>query len=146
MSESNTGVYLRQLYDSLVAHLHQSLASQGYAEITPSHGLIFQYLDEKGSRITSLASHAGMTKQSMSALVYQLESLGYLSRTPDPDDGRAVLFILTPKGEQLKKLAQSINRGFEQRWEEAVGAENYQLLRGLLLKMIESPPSILIHP
>ncbi|SEI84189.1 DNA-binding transcriptional regulator, MarR family [Dyadobacter sp. SG02] len=138
MSESNTGVYLRQLYDSLVTNLHQELALQGYAEITPSHGLIFQYLDEKGSRITSLASLAGMTKQSMSALVYQLENLGYLNRTPDPDDGRAALFILTPKGEQLKKIAQKINRSFEQRWEEAVGVENYSLLRELLLKMIES--------
>lgn len=138
MSESNTGVYLRQLYDSLVTNLHQELALQGYAEITPSHGLIFQYLDEQGSRITSLASLAGMTKQSMSALVYQLENMGYLARTPDPADGRAVLFILTSKGKQLKKTAQGINRGFERRWEEAVGAENYQLLRGLLLKIIES--------
>ena len=137
MSESNTGVYLRQLYDSLVTNLHQELALQGYAEITPSHGLILQYLDEKGSRITSLASLAGMTKQSMSALVYQLENMGYLNRTPDPDDGRAVLFVLTPKGEQLKKTAQSINHDFEQRWKEAVGAESYQLLRGLLRKMIE---------
>ncbi|MCF0072283.1 winged helix DNA-binding protein [Dyadobacter sp. CY261] len=74
----------------------------------------------------------------MSALVYQLENLGYLNRTPDPDDGRAALFILTPKGEQLKKIAKKINRGFEQRWEEAVGVENYKLLRELLLKMIES--------
>lgn len=142
MSESNTGVYLRQLYDSLVTNLHKELALQGYEEITPSHGLIFQYLDEKGSRITSLANLAGMTKQSMSALVYQLENLGYLNRTQDPVDGRAVLFILTPKGEQLKKIAQKINRGYEQRWEEAVGAENYKLLRELLLKMIESSPQI----
>jgi DNA-binding MarR family transcriptional regulator len=136
MSESNTGVYLRHLYDSLVTNLHKELALQGYGEITPSHGLIFQYLDEKGSRITSLASQAGMTKQSMSALVYQLENLGYISRTPDPADGRAALFILTSKGEQLKKIVIKINRTFEQQWEEALGIENYNLLRELLLKLI----------
>jgi DNA-binding MarR family transcriptional regulator len=138
MSEPNTGVYLRQLYDSLVTNLHKELALQGYEEITPSHGLVFQYMDEKGSRITSLASLAGMTKQSMSALVYQLENLGYLIRTADPDDGRAVLFVLTAKGEQLKSLAKKINRNFEQRWEETLGTEQYTLLRGLLLKLVES--------
>ena len=49
----NTGVYLRQLYDGLVANLHQHLEEEGYGEITPSHGLVFQYLEEKGSRITT---------------------------------------------------------------------------------------------
>ena len=94
----NTGAYLRELYDSLVANLHQHLAEEGYGEISPSHGLVFQYLEEGGSRITTLAARAGMTKQSMSALVYQLEDYGYLKRKTDPEDARAVLFYLTHQG------------------------------------------------
>ena len=90
----NTGVYLRVLYDDLVLNLHQRLDEAGYGEITPSHGLVFQYLEDNGSRITDLAAHAGMTKQSMSALVYQLEEYGYLKRKNDPLDARAVLGCL----------------------------------------------------
>ena len=132
----NTGAYLRELYDSLVENLHHCLAAEGYGEITPSHGLVFQYLSSDGSRITGLASQARMTKQSMSALIYQLEENGYLKRKPDPSDARAVLFLLTPKGEDLKEKAQGINYIFEKRWAETLGAKRYQLLRTMLEELI----------
>jgi DNA-binding MarR family transcriptional regulator len=134
----NTGAYLRQLYDSLRENLHTRLAQEGYAEITPSHGLVFQYLDPKGSRITELAARAGMTKQSMSALVYQLEELGYLKRKDDPDDARAVLFVFTAKGETLKTTGQQINYEFEKRWEQVLGVAQYQKFREMINQLVES--------
>jgi DNA-binding MarR family transcriptional regulator len=128
----NTGAYLRQLYDALVTNLHARLAEEGYSEITPSHGLVFQYVEEDGSRITELASRAGMTKQSMSALVYQLEEAGYLKRKDDPRDARAVLFILTAKGQALKTKGQQINYQFEKKWEQALGTAQYEKFRDML--------------
>lgn len=128
----NTGAYLRTLYDRLVKNLHEQLSQMGYGEITPSHGLVFQYLEEEGSRITGLAIQAGMTKQSMSALVYQLEEQSYLKRKDDPEDARAVLFILTVKGKTLKAKAQQINYEFEKRWEEMLGTSAYKKFRAML--------------
>ena len=87
----NTSAYLRGLYDSAVANLHRRLEEEGYGEITPSHGLVFQYMSDEGSRITDLASRAGMTKQSMSALVYALEESSYLKRKPDPSDAAGII-------------------------------------------------------
>ena len=128
----NTGAYLRQLYDALVTNLHARLAEEGYSEITPSHGLVFQYVEDAGSRITELALRAGVTKQSMSALVYQLEESGYLKRKDDPSDARAVLFILTSKGQALKTRGQQINYQFEKKWEQELGAGQYQKFREML--------------
>ena len=128
----NTGAYLRRLYDDLVTNLHQRLAEVGYSEITPSHGLVFQYLEDGGSRITTLAEHTGMTKQSMSALIYQLEGFGYLERKNDPLDARAVLFILTDKGKTLKSKARQLNYQFEKKWEKKLGASQYQTFRQML--------------
>lgn len=133
----NTGAYLRQLYDSLVMNLHARLEEEGYREITPSHGLVFQYLEETGSRITDLALQASMTKQSMSALVYQLEEHGYLRRKPDPDDARAVLFVLTAKGEKLKNMAQEFNFQYEKKWEQKLGTLQYQRFRDTIAKLAE---------
>jgi DNA-binding MarR family transcriptional regulator len=134
----NTGAYLRQLYDALVTNLHARLAEEGYGEITPSHGLVFQYVEEDGSRITELASRAGMTKQSMSALVYQLEESGYLKRKNDPSDARAVLFILTAKGQTLKTKGQQINYQFEKKWEQELGAAQYQKFRDMLKELVDA--------
>ena len=129
---------MRELYDALVKNLHKHLAEQGYAEISPSHGLVFQYLEEEGSRITLLAARAGMTKQSMSALVYQLEDYGYLKRKPDAHDARAILFRLTAKGQALRTKAQNINYQFEQEWKQALGAESYETFRTMIKKLAEA--------
>lgn len=133
----NTGAYLRELYDSLVKNLHSNLAAEGFSEISPSHGLVFQYLEEEGTRITTLATRAGMTKQSMSALVYQLEEYGYLKRKGDPDDARAVLFLLTTKGQSLKARAQQINYEFEQRWEVILGPSQYLKFRDMIGRLVD---------
>jgi DNA-binding MarR family transcriptional regulator len=141
----NTGAYLRELYDSLVVNLHKQLAEEGYGEISPSHGLVFQYLEEEGSRITTLAGRAGMTKQSMSALVYQLEDYGYLKRKPDPVDARAILFYLTTKGKTLKAKAQNVNYQFEQKWEKTLGTEQYKKLREMIQKLVEAEGAVFDH-
>ena len=137
----NTGAYLRELYDSLVANLHRQLAEEGYKEISPSHGLVFQYLEEGGSRITTLAAKAGMTKQSMSALVYQLEDYGYLKRKADAEDARAILFYLTAKGQTLRAKAQAVNYQFEQKWKQTLGAEQYKKFREMIQKLAEAEAS-----
>lgn len=134
----NTGAYLRELYDSLVANLHQRLADDGFGDISPSHGLVFQYIDEAGSRITTLATRVGMTKQSMSALVYQLEDNGYLKRKPDPDDARAVLFHLTAKGQALRIKGRELNYRYEQRWERTLGVTQYKKFREMLQTLAEA--------
>jgi DNA-binding MarR family transcriptional regulator len=99
---------------------------------------VFQYLEEGGSRITTLAAQAGMTKQSMSALVYQLEDNGYLKRKGDPEDARAILFYLTTKGQTLKTKAQNLNYQFEQKWEQTLGQEQYKKFREMIQKLAET--------
>lgn len=133
MSEQiNTGAYLRELLDALAANLHAQLAAHGHPEIRPSHGWVFQYIADQGSRITELAAKVGITKQSMSALVYQLEEWGYLSPQPDPADRRAQLYRLTDKGLALRQLGRGINQQFEQQWMRKLGEAQYQQFRECL--------------
>ena len=43
----------------------------------------------------------------MSRLVAGLEQLGYVTRTPDPDDRRARLLVATPEGADVITYARS---------------------------------------
>lgn len=133
----NTGFYLKALSDDLVGNLHVQLEQEGYGEIRPAHGTVFQYMQEEGSRITELAAKVKITKQSMSTLVYQLEEWGYLERKPDPTDKRAVLFAFTEKGWAVRNLGRAINYAYEKRWEEKLGAKNFALFRQLLQRLWE---------
>jgi DNA-binding MarR family transcriptional regulator len=113
------------------------LKEKGYEDISPSHGWIFHYTKETGSRITDLATIAKITKQSMSTLASQLEEAGYVKRKPDPSDKRAWLLILTAKGRKVKEAGQLINFNFEKKWEQKLGTKDYQEFRRLLMQLCQ---------
>ena len=134
---TNTGVYLRTLWDELGYNMEMQLKDKGYEDITPSHGWIFYNTGENGSRITELAAKAKITKQSMSVLVAQLEKGGYVKKLPDATDKRAWMLVLTAKGKKIKSLGQQINFEFEEQWKKKLGVRDYDQLRQLLMRLCE---------
>ena len=133
----NTGAYLRILWDDLRLNMEEQLKEKGFHDVTPSHGWIFHNTKEEGSRITDLAVMAKITKQSMSALVAQLEETGYVKKKVDPTDKRAWLLVLTPKGKRARDAGHEINFEFEKNWEQKLGKKEYSQLRQLLIKLCE---------
>jgi DNA-binding MarR family transcriptional regulator len=62
-------------------------------------------LDQTGPRrLTDLAVNEQVTQPSMTALVTQLEDLGFAERRRDPGDGRVVLVAITRAGKQYLRL------------------------------------------
>src|SRR5437879_6592452 len=51
-------------------------------------------------RLTDLAVNEGVTQPSMTAVVTQLEELGFAERRRAPDDGRVVMVAITRTGKQ----------------------------------------------
>ena len=133
----NTGAYLRILWDELRFNMEDQLKEKGFDDISPSHGWIFHHTKEEGSRITELAAIAKITKQSMSALVAQLETAGYVKKKTDSTDKRAWLLVLTAKGKKVKAVGQEINYQFEKTWEQKLGKKDYSQFREFLVKLCE---------
>ncbi len=52
-------------------------------------------------RITELAAEERVTQPAITLLVNRLAERGWVERTPDPSDGRAVLVSLTAAGEEV---------------------------------------------
>ncbi len=106
----------RQMVGELVARLR----AVGYTDITAAHHPVFENIDPDGTRLTTLATKAGMTHQSISELVSGLERNGYLTRRPDPSDGRARIVCLAPKGQGLIRRATAEIAEIELAWLERV--------------------------
>src|SRR5262249_6562082 len=94
----NIGVLLQLLSRDFERRARGTLQVRGHTELLPSHQVVFASLGRNGTRLTALARHAGMTKQAMGQIVDDLEQLGYVERTPDPDDGRAKIVRFTAAG------------------------------------------------
>lgn len=74
----------------------------GTAAITEAQGALFQNLDADGSRLTTLATRARMTKPSMLELIDRAQASGFVQRLPDPQDRRARIVALTLAGRHMQ--------------------------------------------
>jgi len=141
------GALLRLAGQGLQQRLSTWIAESGYEGIQPAHSAVIQPLwqSPEGLRITELARSSRITKQSMSALVAELDAAGYIARVADPDDARAIRIRLTAQGRRYVSDVRALSRQVEKEWAAEIGArrledvrEALQLLLTNVLKVDES--------
>jgi len=87
---------LRVLFSRLRTRLREVDSA---ADLTPSQTSVLIRLYKDGPASTSeLAGAERVRSQSMTATLAGLDQLGYLARSPDPDDGRRQVISLTASG------------------------------------------------
>jgi DNA-binding MarR family transcriptional regulator len=129
---------LREFRDDLAA----PRADAGYGDIREPHFQIFGNIRMGGIRLTELADRSQLSLAATSELVNDLAEMGYLTRRPDPADGRAKLIDLTERGRDLMGLAGERVADIEQRWSAVVGARNFtQMCRTMQRLLDELDPA-----
>ena len=115
---------VRLLFD-VQAELIRRVAQHGFDDLRPRHGAVLAYLDDEGIRLVDLARIAGRNKQTIAAIVDELEQLGYLYRATDPADRRAKLIMPTQRGLQAMQLSDEIVADVEAHYAELLGQQRY---------------------
>jgi DNA-binding MarR family transcriptional regulator len=105
-----------------------ALVEQGFTDYRPTYQPVFQFCQPEGSRLTELAKHAGITKQSMAEIIDVLEQRGYFERIPDPTDGRAMLIRRTQRGWEINRVAREVVEQIQQEWAQMLGEERFRHL------------------
>ena len=68
-----------------------------HAELNPtSYSLLLTLVDHGPRRARELAEMFALDKGAVSRVVHQLLELGFVERTQDPEDGRALILAATP--------------------------------------------------
>ena len=111
---------------------HSRLEAEGYGDLREGHGCVFRFVDEEGSRLTELAERSQLTKQAVGEVVEDLQLMGYVERTPDPQDGRAKIIRLTQRGREALSAAQRVFAEVERDWGERIGHDRVAALREAL--------------
>ncbi len=104
----DVGILAVRLLFGLQSELFARAAQHGFDDLRPRHGAVLAYLDEDGIRLGDLARIAGRNKQTIAAIVDELERLGYLYRATDPADRRAKLIMPTERGREVIQLSDDI--------------------------------------
>src|SRR3954470_7351868 len=89
------------LYRRFQDEANASYAMRGWKDVTLSHVQFLMEIDEAGTRLSSIASGLGTTKQYVGKLAKELEARQLITIASDPTDGRAVLAKPTARGHRL---------------------------------------------
>ena len=129
--ELPVGMLLMAPAIAAVNYVNSRVRESGHAELTDAACRALRYTGLKGRRIVDIAASGHMTKQSMSALIKDLERDGYVELVDDPEDGRAKLVQLTSKGRSAWEISQEAMREFDARFQAEMGEEKWSPLSEL---------------
>ena len=122
---------LRRFRDDLASGDHD------YDDIREPHYQIFGNVRMGGIRLTELATRAQLSLAATSELVNDLESLGYLTRRPDPADGRAKLIDLTARGRNVLAEAGDRVADIERRWSTVAGEKDFATMCATMQALLD---------
>jgi len=108
--------------------LGATLRSRGFGDIGASSGHVLGLINHEALHIQYIASVLGISKQAVASSVADLEKRGYVTRLPDPEDGRQVLLVPTDKGKALLTAGMAAEREAEAGLRKVLGADGYRRL------------------
>lgn len=120
--------------NELVRRLHDL----GHEAVQPSHIGLLGNIDTEGTRIARLADRLGVTRQAASQMVTELERRGWVERSPDPADGRAVLVRHTAKGRTMLLDALEQMDDIERGYAATIGSKKMRLVKESLIAIAEA--------
>ena len=129
----------------LNAHAHitrrisRDLADAGLPDLS-WYDLLWAIYDSPGRRlrVNELAKAVVLSPTAMSRFVDRVEKAGYVRRTTDPDDRRALQIEITPEGEELLRQMWPVYRkGIEDYFTSHLG-RSAKGMRAMLDRMAQS--------
>ena len=134
------GLLFAQALNAYVEHLHRGLGERGFTDLRPTFGLPLRALHERPRTLTELSRGLGVSKQAAAKIVAELEGRSLIEREPSPDDGRATLLRLSPRGRALVTAAIEIGNAVEQGLARDLGDAAAANIRAALERLAYDPP------
>ena len=134
--QPHIGGLLRLAWQHVRRSIYAGVERAGYADLHPAHVALFRYPTIEGLRPTELAEQTNLTKQSINGLLRHLEHTGYVELRADPEDARARLITLTPRGRELMDLVWRLAAQAELEFAQVVGEQSFRELRAGLERFV----------
>ncbi|MGN0003505.1 MAG: MarR family winged helix-turn-helix transcriptional regulator [Sphingobacterium composti] len=133
MSQNKTIDYFLKAAWQTVANKYNNIATQyGF---TQAAGYILINIHKDGTPVSQIANSTGVKTTSLSRVLVNLESLGFIYREASVQDKRSVKVFLTPLGVEKRKIAKDVVKGFNEYLEAQFSEKEKKQLASMLNKI-----------
>ena len=122
----------RWLADAATAEL----ARRGYPGHRPLHDFALHAIASGADNAAELGRRLSLSKQAAAKIIDVLEERGYVTRQPDPADGRRKRLQVTPRGADLMREGEVVFEGLRRQWEQQIGADQLKELEHQLTELV----------
>ncbi|MBM7367648.1 MarR family winged helix-turn-helix transcriptional regulator [Gordonia hydrophobica] len=125
----------------------EAVRAAGFEDLTIAQARLMAGIQDGGSRISTLAERAQITKQTATVLVDRLEAAGYVMRASDPSDGRVRLVRFTEQALAMIPAARAEEARIEREWAAHLGDRDFAALTKALerLRALVDPEDPRLH-
>lgn len=131
----NLALATLRLATRTIDDIQAGVRADGFDDVTPLHGFAFMRIAAGSPTTQQLAEHLGITKQASGQLVERLVNAGYLQRVPHPQDRRAQLLELTPRGHACTVTARAAAEASVRRWQQQLTPDELMPFQSALLAL-----------
>jgi DNA-binding MarR family transcriptional regulator len=117
---------------SRAPRLRAAFAAAGIDGIRPAQAVALVPLATGPLHASDLAARLRVSRQAVAQAIRPLERHGYVVRSPDTVDARAMLIELTPLGRKALRVMRDNAVSLERRWQQLLGPERLDDLRATL--------------
>jgi DNA-binding MarR family transcriptional regulator len=128
-------------FRELIDNLHAELDKHGHGGARPVHGFALQAVGPDGATVSELGRRLGISKQAAAKTAAGLEEIGYITRRPSDRDGRAVVLMRTPRGEEMLDLSAAIFEQLHQSWVRRLGPARVAAIEDGLAEIVTGSPT-----
>ena len=138
--QQHVGRLLLDAHRAFAARALAKLRARGHPRLTLAHVGLLPHLEVSGTRLTELAARARMTKQAAGQLIDELSREGYVARTPDPADRRAVRVTFTAEGWRFLMDAEGVKAEIVAEYRAVLGEARFVALEAALAELVRVEP------
>lgn len=133
-------LFLRAHRDFSERAMHK-LQQRGHHGLGPAHMAVLPHIDIQGTRVSTVAERAQISKQAVGQLVQDLEAKGYITREVDPTDRRAVRVMFTEDGHAFLRDAYDVKQEIESEYRAVLGESGLTQLQDALNQILDGKRS-----
>ncbi len=140
-TERPVGLLLSQLaaiYER--AFLQELSGDPAFASITSAEHAILRCVAARSVTATEIARTLGLSKQAIGKTVAALEHRGYVTRSTNAVDERALIVSMTVEGRRLVRRSIRVAKSLDAHTSKVLGAPDFASLKALLVRTLDADP------
>ena len=122
------------------------LAVRGYEDVRSVHHFALYAIRLGADSASELGRRMAVTKQSAAKTIAVLEERDYVTREPDPADGRRMRLRVTDHGLAMMREGEAIFDEMRAQWADQAGAEAVDTVEATLRQLVGDRPVRLDTP